>query len=138
MQPYRERVWPGPLVWWAVLVVAGGLGLVALPLGTSAAIGTAGVSGVAMLAAVFAWSPEVSVDGDGLRVGAELLPVGAIEEIEVLDAEQMRSRRGPMLDARTRTVLRPGPAGGVAVRTAQRQWLVSCRHPDRVRAALRG
>ncbi|MFN8077399.1 MAG: DUF3093 family protein [Kineosporiaceae bacterium] len=135
---YRERLWPAPSLWSAVAVAGVCLALVALPLGRTAGVVTGVVGAAALAAALLAWSPVLGVDDDALHLGPHHVPLESVAEVEVLDASAMRSRRGPALDTRTSTLLRPGIPGGIAVRAADgRSWLVSCRRPRQLAAATR-
>jgi len=136
MNPYRERLWPGPSAWAGAAVLAGGLGLVALPLGTPAAVVTVVVALGLVVAALVAWRPVVLADAAGLRVGSRVVPMASVVGVEALGAEEMRRRAGPEADARTRTVLRPGIATGIHGGTTDGGWLVACRRPDLVVSAM--
>lgn len=133
---YRERLWPSAPVWASVLVVSAGLGVVALPAGRAAGLVTGTVALLALAAAVLAWSPLVEADGDALRVGGTVLPVSSLTSVRVLDAATMRRLVGPELDARTRTVLRPGISTGLEVVAADGRWIVCCRTPAAAVRAL--
>ena len=80
-------------------------------------------------------------DADGLRVGAAHLDTAHIGSVTPLDRVAFRTSLGPDADARAWLRTRPYVDGGVRVEVVDPSdpapyWLVSCRRPDAVAAAL--
>jgi hypothetical protein len=113
-----------------------GLWLVALPLGSVIAAGTALVSACLLAAALWRWAPLIELRPAALQIGTHVVPTTTVTQITPLDDAAMRRQRGPALDARTRAVLRPGPRGGVLVATTTTPVLASVRRPEALARAL--
>jgi hypothetical protein len=107
--------------------------------------------GIAVGAAAFALATlgmarvatEVTVSTAGLHVGNAHLPWEAIGEVEALDTEAARRRRGTEADSRAFVLLRGWVPTAVAVAVADRRdptpyWYVSSRDPEQLAAALHG
>ncbi|MEU2791561.1 DUF3093 domain-containing protein [Streptomyces sp. NPDC007100] len=142
MQSYEERL-TAPRSWW---VIAGLIGiacaLMLLPLGTLPMLG--GLIGGAALAAVAVssyGSVRIRVVGDSLIAGDARIPVAALGEARVLDAEEALAWRTHKADTRAFMLLRS------YVRTAVRVEItdpadptpyayLSTREPERLVAAL--
>ncbi|MER5766320.1 DUF3093 domain-containing protein [Streptomyces sp. NPDC001985] len=111
MQPsaprYDERL-TAPRAWWAItaLVAVSG-GLVTFPLGTLPMLG--GLVGAAALAAVVVssyGSARIRVVADSLVAGDARIPLTALGEPEVLNAEEARAWRSYKADPRAFMLLR--------------------------------
>ena len=140
---YRERLLPQ---WWAWLVAAAPIGMLAIAYGAALGIGPGLAVGVGGLA-VGGWllwisSPVVSVDLHGFTAAGAHLPSASIADVQVVDRAQIRTLRGPGSDARIFVVLRPWSAhAAVLVNLDDADdphpaWLVSSRHPVRLQESL--
>lgn len=144
MSSYRERLWV-PVRWWLLaLLFAGAVWLayqhaygprVSVPAGLATfALGAALLIGYGRA--------TVAVEPDKLVAGRARLPLWAVGEIEVLDAEAARRARGPEADPRAYLLLRSYVRGAVRVVVEDPAdpvpyWYVSSRRPEQVAAALR-
>jgi hypothetical protein len=140
---YRERL-TAPPSWWIGALIFGGVcsWIVVVAAGVIAGV-IAGVVGVAVVAGLVAayGNLTVSAGPDGLRVGAAHLTPEFIGAVTVLDGPAFGHLMGPDADARAYMRTRSYVTGGVRVdvddpRDPVPYWLVSCRRPDAVAAAL--
>jgi hypothetical protein len=140
---YRERLWPSPLI---VVIALGLAGLLSAAYGAAygAALGWGAGLGLSALAILLLTltSPVVHVDECVLRAGRARLPLHVIADIHTLDAATMRRKRRD-IDPRAYLLLRAWSTGtGVLLtlddsRDPHPQWLISTRHPERLRASVR-
>ncbi|GAA4624798.1 DUF3093 domain-containing protein [Cellulomonas oligotrophica] len=140
---FRERLWPGPLGWAAVVGFAGVLGAALVPVDTLLALVVAVLALLGGLAVAVLTTPRVEVEQGHLRAGAARIPVRLLAEPVALGREELRVQMGPGLDARAYVCLRAwiGTAVRVQVRDPQDPtpyWVVSTRRPEDLVAALRG
>lgn len=139
---FRERLtvpwwtWLAALFWAATLGVAYGHSL-------GVAVGTmVGALSLALAAAgLVQVSTVIVVDRGGLSVGSAHLPLAAMGQVAVLDAEAARRRRGPEADPRAYTALRGWVPFAVTidvddVRDPTPFWYVSTRRPEVLAEAL--
>ncbi|UNO39537.1 DUF3093 domain-containing protein [Streptomyces sp. MST-110588] len=142
MQSYEERL-TAPRSWW---VIAGLIGiscaLILLPLGTPAMLGgLVGGSALAAVAVSSYGSARIRVVGDALIAGDARIPVSALGEAQVLDAQEALAWRTHKADTRAFMLLRS------YIRTAVRVEItdpadptpyayLSTREPERLVAAL--
>jgi hypothetical protein len=105
--PYEERL-TAPRSWWLMSFLVGvSLALVLLPFGTLPMLG--GLVGGAAAAAVVAssyGSIRIRVVGDSLIAGEAKIPVAALGDAEILDAEEARAWRTYKADTRAFLLLR--------------------------------
>ena len=143
MEGYRERLTAPPSWWVAAVLFAAICGWIMVV----AADPTWGVvaTGMALLVAGgLVWiygGLTVRAGTDGLRVGAASLPTRFIGSVAALDRVEFRDNLGPDADARAWLQTRPYVDGGVRVSVIDPDdptpyWLVSCRRPEAVIAAL--
>jgi hypothetical protein len=134
--PLRWRVQGTMLVaslWLAVVV--------ALP--QAAAWTVTGLALLLMAGGFWAYgAPRVAVAGGVLTAGRASIPVSLLGEVLPLDADAMRRAAGVDADARAHLLLRPYLKRGVRVDVVDPDdptpyWLLSCRRPDRLAAAIR-
>jgi hypothetical protein len=135
-----------PLRWWAqgtMLVGSFWLAvLVATPDHEVVAWSVTAVALALMVAAFLSYgSPRVEVAEGHLRAGRARIPLSYVGEVTALDAAAMRRRAGVEADARAYLLLRPYLKRGVHVEVTDPAdptpyWLVSCRRPERVVAAV--
>jgi hypothetical protein len=141
---YAERL-TVPLRWWVqgTMLVATFWLAVVVALPGAVAWTLTGVV-MALLAAGFAayGAPRVEVAQGVLTAGRARIALTDLGEATPLDAEGVRRQAGVDADARAYLLLRPYLKRGVRVVVADPAdptpyWLVSCRRPDRVVAAIR-
>lgn len=142
---YTERL-SVPLRWWVqgtMLVATFWLAiLAAVPeqeyiawLATAVALGL-------MTAGFLSYGSErVGVDQGEVVAGRARIPLGLVGAVTALDADAMRRQAGVDADARAHLVIRPYLKRGVRIdiddpADSVPYWLVSCRHPERVVAAV--
>lgn len=140
---FRERLWPGPLGWGAVLAFAAVLGAAFLPVDTLLSLVVGVLALLGGLAGAVLTTPRVEVERGTLRAGTARIPVRLLAAPRVLDRAALRVELGPALDARAYACLRSwiGTAVRVEVRDPQDPtpyWIVSTRRPDDLVAALGG
>ncbi|MFF9478306.1 DUF3093 domain-containing protein [Streptomyces sp. NPDC014733] len=142
MQSYEERL-TAPRSWWLVAALVGvACALMLLPVGTLPMLGGL-IGGCALSAVVVSayGSVRIRVVGDALIAGDAKIPVAALGEAQVLDAEEAVAWRTHKADARAFMLLRS------YIRTAVRVEIVdpsdptpyaylSTRDPERLVAAL--
>lgn len=139
---FRERLtapwwfWPVVVFWAMTLAIAYGSAIsTQVGVGVGVAAFTLASVGLARVAT------EVTVSPVGLTVGQAHLPWSAVGEIEVLDSDAARRRRGTGADSRAFVLLRGWVPTAVAVavvdpRDPTPYWYVSTRSPERLAAAL--
>jgi hypothetical protein len=138
---HDERLWPSVGTWLVVPLLAVGVAVSLLPLGTVAAVvGVVVAVSLAVTGFVLAAAP-VRVAGGELVAGPARIPVALLGAAEPLRDEQARHARGPGLDARAYLLLRGWvhPMVRVAVQDAQDPtpyWLVSTRRPEQLALAI--
>lgn len=140
---YQERLtvpwwfWLVALFWALTLGVAYGYAISFL-----VGAGVAGAAfGLASLGLVRV-ATVVTVSAPGLLVGDACLPWNAIGDVETLDPNAARKRRGTGADSRAFVLLRGWVPTAVAVTVDDPKdptpyWYVSCRSPAALAAALR-
>ncbi|MGW0564894.1 DUF3093 domain-containing protein [Streptomyces sp. NPDC003016] len=146
MQPsapqYAERL-TAPRSWWIIaglLGIAGGLML--LPLGVLPMLGGLIGAGALATAGVSAYgSQRIRVVGDALIAGDARIPVSALGEAEVLDAEEARAWRSHKADTRAHMLLRSYIPGALRVEVTDPAdptpyLYLSTRDPEGLAAAL--
>ncbi|MER7490389.1 DUF3093 domain-containing protein [Streptomyces sp. NPDC126497] len=141
--PYEERL-TAPRSWWLISLMAGvSLGLILLPFGTLPMLG--GLAGGTAAAAVVAssyGSVRIRVVGGHLIAGEARIPVSALGEAEVLDAEEARAWRTHKADPRCFMLLRAYVPGALRVDVTDPgdptpYLFLSTREPQRLAQALR-
>lgn len=143
MTEYRERL-TAPAPWWVVALIFGAMcGWIMVVAATPSLGVVAAIVGTLVVAALV-WSYgalTVRAGDDGLRVGSAHLPREYIGTVTALDRAAFRAYLGPEADARAWLRTRPYVDGGVRVEVNDPKdpvpyWLVSCRRPEAVAAAL--
>ncbi|MCM2387128.1 DUF3093 domain-containing protein [Streptomyces albipurpureus] len=139
---YEERL-TAPPAWWALILLAGiSGGLITLPLGTLPLL--VGLIGAAALAAVLVssyGSARIRVVAGSLVVGDARIPLSALGEPEVLDAEQARAWRSYKADPRAFMLLRSYVPTALRVEITDPAdptpyVYLSTRNPEELAAAL--
>ncbi|WP_445529240.1 DUF3093 domain-containing protein [Streptomyces cyslabdanicus] len=142
-QPYEERL-TAPRSWWLISLLMGvSCALVLLPFGTLPLLGGL-VGGTAAAAVVVSsyGSPRIRVVGDQLIAGEAKIPVAALGEAQVLDAEEARAWRTYKADTRAFLLLRAYIPGALRVEVTDPEdptpyLYLSTREPERLAEALR-
>ncbi len=106
-QPYEERL-TAPRSWWLISFLIGvSCALVLLPFGVLPLLGgLVGGTAVAAIVASSYGSVRIRVVGDSLIAGEAKVPVSALGEAEILDAEEARAWRTYKADTRAFLLLR--------------------------------
>ncbi|WP_407111310.1 DUF3093 domain-containing protein [Streptomyces sp. DSM 116494] len=142
--PYEERL-TAPRSWWLLSFLAGvSMALILLPFGTLPMLG--GLAGGTAAAAVVAssyGSVRIRVVGGHLIAGEAKIPVSALGEAEILDAEEARAWRTHKADPRCFMLLRAYIPGALRVDITDPDdptpyAFLSTRDPERLAQALRG
>ncbi|MEU0116691.1 DUF3093 domain-containing protein [Streptomyces bobili] len=141
--PYDERL-TAPRSWWFISFLVGvAFALILLPFGTLPLLGgLVGGTAVAAVAASSYGSMRIRVVGDSLIAGEAKIPVAALGEAEVLDAEEARAWRTYKADTRAFLLLRAYIPTALRVEvtdpTDPTPYLyLSTREPQRLAEALR-
>lgn len=140
---YRERLWPGPVVW--ILAMAS---IAALAIAYGSSLGTRvgwvmalGGGSVAVILIARTAVP-VTVTDQLLRAGRARIEWEHTGRVLALDAAAARVARGPDGDPTAFMLLRPGVGPGAVVVEVtdpldpHRTWLVASRHPQRLARAI--
>ncbi len=107
MQSYEERL-TAPRSWWFITVLVGiACGLMLLPLGTLPMLGAV-VAGILLTGALVSsyGSVRIRVVAGSLVAGDARIPVSALGDAEILDAEEARAWRTHKADLRAFMLLR--------------------------------
>ncbi|MFJ1652225.1 DUF3093 domain-containing protein [Streptomyces sp. NPDC088337] len=142
-QPYEERL-TAPRSWWLISLLMGiSCALVLLPFGTLPMLGglVGGTAASAVVASSYG-SPRIRVVGGLLIAGEAKIPVTALGETEVLDAEEARAWRTHKADTRAFLLLRAYIPGALRVIVTDPEdptpyLYLSTREPERLAEALR-
>ncbi|MEV0918905.1 DUF3093 domain-containing protein [Streptomyces sp. NPDC049967] len=141
--PFDERL-TAPRSWWVICFLFGiACALMLLPLGTLPLL--AGLVGGTVASAVVVssyGSIRIRVVGDALVAGDARIPVSALGEAEVLDAEEARAWRSYKADTRAFMLLRSYIPTAVRVKVTDPQdptpyVYLSTREPKALVAALK-
>ncbi|MFI2424278.1 DUF3093 domain-containing protein [Streptomyces sp. NPDC018955] len=140
--PYEERL-TAPRSWWLISFLVGvSLALILLPFGTLPMLG--GLAGGTAAAAVVTssyGSVRIRVVGGHLIAGEAKIPVSALGEAEVLDADEARAWRTHKADPRCFMLLRAYIPGALRVEVTDPAdptpyVFLSTREPQRLAQAL--
>ncbi|GAA3215509.1 DUF3093 domain-containing protein [Streptomyces sp. XM83C] len=140
--PYEERL-TAPRSWWLISFLAGvALALILLPFGTLPMLGglVGGTAAAAVTASSYG-SVRIRVVGDQLVAGDAKIPVAALGEAEVLDAEEARAWRTYKADTRAFLLLRAYIPTALRVEVTDPEdptpyLYLSTREPERLAQAL--
>lgn len=140
--PYEERL-TAPRSWWLISFLVGvSFALILLPFGTLPMLGgLAGGTAVAAVAASSYGSMRIRIVGDSLLAGEAKIPVSALGEAEVLDAEEARAWRTYKADTRAFLLLRSYIPTALRVEVTDPEdptpyLYLSTREPERLAEAL--
>ncbi|MEV7447821.1 DUF3093 domain-containing protein [Streptomyces nigra] len=141
--PYEERL-TAPRSWWLVSFLVGlSLALILLPFGTlPMLVGLVGGTAAAAVAASSYGSVRIRVVGDSLVAGDARIPLTALGEAEVLDAEEARAWRTHKADTRAFLLLRSYIPTALRVEVTDPEdptpyLYLSTREPERLAEAMR-
>jgi hypothetical protein len=140
--PYEERL-TAPRSWWLISFLVGvSFALILLPFGTLPLLGgLVGGTAVAAVAASSYGSIRIRIVGDALIAGEAKIPVTALGEAEILDAEEVRAWRTYKADTRAFMLLRSYIPTALRVEVTDPKdptpyLYLSTREPERLVAAL--
>ncbi|MER7189876.1 DUF3093 domain-containing protein [Streptomyces flaveolus] len=140
---YEERL-TAPRSWWLISFLVGlSFALILLPFGTLPMLG--GLAGGTAAAAVVASSygaVRIRIVGDSLIAGEAKVPLAALGEAEILDAEEARAWRTHKADTRAFLLLRAYIPTAVRVDVTDPEdptpyLYLSTREPERLVETLR-
>ncbi|MER5754226.1 DUF3093 domain-containing protein [Streptomyces sp. NPDC002088] len=141
--PYEERL-TAPRSWWLISFLVGvALALILLPFGTLPMLGgLVGGTAAAAVAASSYGSLRIRVVGDSLIAGEAKIPLSALGEAEVLDAEEARAWRTYKADVRAFLLLRAYIPKALRVEVTDPDdptpyLYLSTREPERLAEALK-
>jgi hypothetical protein len=140
--PYEERL-TAPSSWWLVCLLVGlSMALILLPFGTLPLLGglVGGTAAAAVVASSYG-SVRIRVVGGSLVAGEAKIPVSALGEPEVLDAEETRAWRTHKADPRAFMLLRAYIPRALRVPVTDADdptpyLYLSTREPERLAEAL--
>lgn len=141
--PYDERL-TAPRSWWLISFLVGvSMGLILLPFGTLPMLG--GLVGGTAVAAVMAssyGSLRIRIVGDSLIAGEAKIPVSALGDAEILDAEEARAWRTYKADTRAFLLLRSYIPTALRVEVTDPDdptpyLYLSTREPERLAEAIK-
>ncbi|MFJ9753621.1 DUF3093 domain-containing protein [Streptomyces sp. NPDC101149] len=140
--PYEERL-TAPRSWWLMCLLVGfALALVLVPFGTLPLLGglVGGTAASAVVASSYG-SVRIRVVGDSLIAGEAKIPLSALGDSEVLDAEEARAWRTYKANARAFMLLRAYIPRALKVQVVDPEdptpyLYLSSREPERLAAAI--
>jgi len=143
VESYRERL-TVPASWWVVALIFGAICGWLMVVATTPELAVFAAIGGTLAAGALIWSYgnlTVRADLTGLHVGNAHLDAAHMGTVTPLDRADFRASLGPEADARAWLRTRPYVDGGVRVDVNDPSdpvpyWLVSCRRPEAVTAAL--
>ncbi|MGW1715550.1 DUF3093 domain-containing protein [Streptomyces sp. NPDC002156] len=140
--PYEERL-TAPRSWWLISFLVGvSFALILLPFGTLPLLGgLVGGTAAAAVAASSYGSIRIRIVGDALIAGEAKIPVAALGETEILDAEEARAWRTYKADTRAFMLLRSYIPTALRVQVTDPAdptpyLYLSTREPEQLVAAL--
>ncbi|KUJ35654.1 hypothetical protein MBT84_11955 [Streptomyces sp. MBT84] len=140
--PYEERL-TAPRSWWLMCLLVGfALALVLVPFGTLPLLGglVGGTAASAVVASSYG-SVRIRVVGDSLIAGEAKIPLSALGDSEVLDAEEARAWRTYKANTRAFMLLRAYIPRALKVEVVDPEdptpyLYLSSREPERLAAAI--
>ncbi|MDT0438798.1 MULTISPECIES: DUF3093 domain-containing protein [Streptomyces] len=141
--PYEERL-TAPRSWWLISLLVGvSLALIMLPFGTLPLLGglVGGTAAAAVMASAYG-SVRIRVVNGALIAGEAKIPLSALGDAEVLDAEEARAWRTHKADTRAFLLLRAYIPTALRVEVTDPEdptpyLYLSTREPERLAEALR-
>ncbi|MFD8033053.1 DUF3093 domain-containing protein [Streptomyces sp. NPDC059717] len=140
--PYEERL-TAPRSWWLMCLLVGfALALVLVPFGTLPLLGglVGGTAASAVVASSYG-SVRIRVVGDSLIAGEARIPLSALGDSEVLDADEARAWRTYKANTRAFMLLRAYIPRALKVEVVDPEdptpyLYLSSREPERLAAAI--
>lgn len=138
---YRERLVPGPGLFFALLLAVPAVALVLTPVQADIAwpVGIA-IYFISVITFLLL-APVVTVQGDTLTAGHASIPLSQLGESEALGADELRAAIGPGLDARSYLLVRGWIHRGVRLENIDPadpapHWVITTRHPQKLIDAI--
>ncbi|TFV33314.1 DUF3093 domain-containing protein [Streptomyces sp. T1317-0309] len=140
--PYEERL-TAPRSWWLMCLLVGfALALILVPFGTLPLLGglVGGTAASAVVASSYG-SVRIRVVGDSLIAGEARIPLSALGDSEVLDAEEARAWRTYKANTRAFMLLRAYIPRALKVEVVDPEdptpyLYLSSREPERLASAI--
>ncbi len=138
---YRERLTPPLWVFVAAALTGPMAALVVVPIDPSASLAAGVLVSAAVIAALVAISPVITVENGVLRAGRAHIDVVWLGVPSEFSGTAARAQRGPDLDLRSWHLIRGGIDPLVVVPITDPDdpapsWVISTRTPDRLSAAI--
>lgn len=138
---YRERLWPTPWLFVAMLLIIPAVALAVTPMNSVIAIPLAIVLYLVAAGSLALASPGIVVEDGTLTAGRARIPVRLLGSAETLDADDLRSAIGPRLDARAHLLVRGYIHRGVKIEVVDPEdptpyWVITTRRPQTLLAAI--
>lgn len=138
---YRERLWPTPWLFVALLLVIPAVSMMLLPINAPIALPVAIVVYIILSAILFATAPSIRVENGELIAGSARIPVSLLGEAQILDADALRRAIGPGLDARAHLLIRGTIHRGIKITVTDPAdpapyWVLTTRNPRTLVDAL--
>lgn len=138
---YRERLWPAPTLFVALLLIIPAVMLAVTPMNADLALPIA-IGIFAIIAGTLLLSaPTISVSGGELNAGPARIPIGVLGALEALDDRALRATIGPGADARAYLLVRGYIHRGVKIEIDDPAdptpyWVLTTRKPADLIAAI--
>ncbi|XPP25921.1 MAG: DUF3093 domain-containing protein [Leucobacter sp.] len=138
---YRERLWPTPWLFVALLLIIPAVALVVTPMSTGLALPLGIALYVLIAGSLTLMSPTIAVEDGVLVAGRARIPVAMLGTAVALDSEELRAAIGPGLDARAHLMVRGYIHRGAKVEVVDPAdpapyWVVTTRRPQSLLAAI--
>ncbi|MHA3683208.1 DUF3093 domain-containing protein [Leucobacter sp. HY1908] len=138
---YRERLVPGPGLFFALLLVVPAVALVLTPVQANIAWPTGIAVYIISVVTLILLAPVVTVSGDTLTAGHASIPAKQLGEAEALGSDALRAAIGPGLDARSYLLVRGWIHRGVRLENIDPadpapHWIITTRHPQKLIEAV--
>lgn len=138
---YRERLWPSPWLYVALLLLAPAGAMATFPLFAAAAI-PVGIGLYVLIAGIITTlSPLVSVEGGMLHAATAKIPVTHLGEMQHLGPNALRRAIGTELDARAHLMIRGWIHQGLRIEVTDPNdptpyWIVTTRNIEKLARAI--
>lgn len=139
---FRERLWPAPTLFIALLLILPSVTLAVFPVSADLAIPVAIAVYVIVNLTLLLAAPKIVVSGGWLHAGNAKIHASYLRDPETLDAAQLREAIGPKLDARSYLMIRGYIHRGVKVENIDANdpapyWIITSRKPQELASAIR-
>lgn len=138
---FRERLWPTPWLFVALLLIVPAVTLAVMPLNAGLAL-PLGIGFYVLIAGSLTLAaPAISVENGILAAGRARIPVSLLGEAVALDSDALRTAIGPQLDARAHLLVRGYIHRGVKIEVTDPAdpapyWVLTTRKPRTLLAAI--